>query len=99
MPCSMLMDPITSRRLACQDPFRLPREFAAGRCQRFPGTTTDGARDRRGSRLWHLHGGASAARIPDTVISGNDLHHLRQTYIHLFIVPLCRASEYVTLNI
>jgi hypothetical protein len=29
-------------------------------------------------------------------MNGNDLHHLRQTYIHLFIVPLCRASEYVT---
>jgi len=40
--------------------------------------------------------GTSTAGIPDAVIDGNDLHHLRQTYIHLFIVPLCRASEYVT---
>ncbi len=40
--------------------------------------------------------GASAARIPDTDINGNEIHHPRQTYMHLFIVPLCRPSEYVT---
>ena len=26
----------------------------------------------------------------------NDFHHLRHAYIHLFIKPICRISEYVT---
>jgi hypothetical protein len=32
----------------------------------------------------------------DTVDNSNDLHHLRQTYIHLFPLPACRISEYVS---
>jgi hypothetical protein len=46
--------------------------------------------------------GALRARMPavvpnlDTVDNSNDLHHLRQTYIHLFPLPACRISEYVS---
>jgi hypothetical protein len=60
-----------------------------------PAESAHAAAVEAGPTGWHLHGGASVARIPDTVSNGNNLHHLRQTYIHLFTVPLCRTSEHV----
>jgi hypothetical protein len=37
-----------------------------------------------------------AARDPDTVGSGKDLHYLRHAYSHRFTAPVRRSSEYVS---
>lgn len=67
-----------------------------GRCRRRAEAAAKTARSGRGAASARVVAVRLSVRDLDAVGNSNDFNHLQHTYIHLFAVLDCRASEYVS---